>query len=971
VSALHQPRLAAARLLHQVGGAAHALPLPGPAGLHEVGLWGQLPCWSTSLEVSALLPVARRLARQGELGLLIASCPATSRLLLCTTLPPVRVATLPPGETDSLALVRLARARPGTSRLSAAMACAAALDVDAAGRRAFKALRTGMDHASAYLPATLAPSTRHAWLLLQVTRLLFLRFVESEGWLDGRADFLAQEFDRCLTHRRHPEAHLFAPLFFGTLNRPRSDRSRRASAFGSVPFLNGGLFEPHPLERKRRWTLPVTAWHHLVALMIESFEVTLDHGDVGDRVSPELLGRVFEGMMDAEERKDGGTFYTPMELVPALLRATISAHLAPVLGRSETQIERSLDDRDPALDSALVSLRILDPAVGSGAFLVGALGLICDPAHRSTSRIRRVITSRLFGVDRNPAAVRLTELRLWLELLRTMRGRPAARLTPLPNLDTSIRAGDALHDPFAGLRLSEVLARRLAMARRQATSCHGSARRVAVADLHRIERKAARTALLHRIEILRDTIADLVDQGQSADLFGTRAPLHADTQHRVAALRLELRRVRRERARLRQDSVTPAFGLESAFAMVLARGGFDLVVGNPPWVRGERLLPRERAALTARYRWWRGSGPGWRHSPDLSVAFVERAHELLKPGGTLGFLVPGKLATTGYATRARAALADQTTLHVVADLGQDPRARFDAVTYPLALVTSKRRAPPEHLVALDLNRTTSCAQSAWRGEQTWRLGTLDMQRLVTHVADLATFSQSCTASLGVKTGANAAFLHPPAALEPWTRPAIRGRDIRSLSANATARILWPADPLGTPWSALPPELLAHLNAHRRVLERRRDMVRGPWWRLFRVTSATARWRVVWSDLAPTLRAAPLHDQAPVPLNSCYVAALPTEAAMLACAAWLNASAIGLLARSVAEPAANNFARFGARAVGTVPLPAAALQDPKLADLGRSAWSTDVALAIDEQVARWLRLGDNDREVIRALLAPGR
>ena len=329
----HDHRLSAAALLHHIGGEVHASPLPGPAPLREVGRWGPLPCWSATLDPASAHRTARRLARQGELGLLIVAGPRNESLWMCVTLPPLRSVTVTSATPEPLALIRLSRATPSPSLLGSAMTCAAALDVDAAGRRAFRAMRTGIDSAVAELPGTISVATRHAWVLLQATRLLFLRFVEEEGWLAGRRNFLAEEFDHCLQRRRHPEPHLLAPLFFGTLNRPAMQRSRRASAFGAIPFLNGGLFEPHPLERGRRWTLPVPAWHQLVSLIVESFEVTLDHGDVGERVSPELLGRVFEGMMEPTERKEAGSFYTPPELVPAVLRATLSRHLAMRLRR--------------------------------------------------------------------------------------------------------------------------------------------------------------------------------------------------------------------------------------------------------------------------------------------------------------------------------------------------------------------------------------------------------------------------------------------------------------------------------------------------------------------------------------------------------------------------------------------------------------------------------------------------------------
>src|SRR5690606_732453 len=334
-----------------------------------------------------------------------------------------------------------------------ALAVAAAIDVDAAGRRAFRALRAGIDAAVIALPASISFESRRDWVLLQVTRLLFLRFVESEGWLDGRSDFLQRVFDECLASRRQVERHLLAPLFFGTLNRPEDKRSRRARSFGSIPFLNGGLFEAHSIDRRRDWVLPTPAWRTLFELLVDSFEVTLDRGDVGDRVNPELLGRVFEGVMEPEIRKAAGAYYTPTALVDAVLRDAFASHLSPLIGRPEDEVLGALTEPDPELRTAMQSITVLDPAVGSGAFLVGALHLMTGE-NADAATVRNVITRRLFGVDRDPGAVRHAELRLWLEVLRAMRGLPVGKVSPLPNLDTTIRAGNALLDPFSGSRLS-------------------------------------------------------------------------------------------------------------------------------------------------------------------------------------------------------------------------------------------------------------------------------------------------------------------------------------------------------------------------------------------------------------------------------------------------------------------------------------------------------------------------------------
>src|SRR5262249_44602793 len=160
-------------------------------------------------------------------------------------------------------------------------------------------------------------------------------------------------------------------------------------------------------------------------------------------------------------------------------------------------------------------------------------------------------------------------------------------------------------------------------------------------------------------------------------------------------------------------------------------------------------------------------------------------------------------------------------------------------------------------------------------------------------------------------------LDPPETLAAYARPVVRGRDVRPFRANPTGAMLWPADAHGDPWSELPDDLAEYLTERIGVLSRRADLQRGPWWQLFRTRAATAPHRTIWCDLAPSLRATTLADTAAVPINSCYVAAMPSASTADALVAWLNSTWIGALARIGAEPAAGGCARFGARAVGAV------------------------------------------------------
>src|SRR5690606_20225590 len=157
------------------------------------------------------------------------------------------------------------------------------------------------------------------------------------------------------------------------------------------------------------------------------------------------------------------------------------------------------------------------PAVGSGAFLVGALHLMTGE-NADAATVRNVITRRLFGVDRDPGAVRHAELRLWLEVLRAMRGVPVGKVSPLPNLDTTIRAGNALLDPFSGSRLSRKIATRLDRDRRQVVRSHGPERPTALRHLRSSRRSAARLLIVDRMLVLRELIADIAARGRCPGL---------------------------------------------------------------------------------------------------------------------------------------------------------------------------------------------------------------------------------------------------------------------------------------------------------------------------------------------------------------------------------------------------------------------------------------------------------------------
>ena len=937
---------------------------------------------------------ARQLARahhaRGQpVGILLLD-PSARRLVVSVAAQGAPTLALALEEPDAVSLARLTRAAAAGDEpaVGIALRISDALLGRGVDYRFFLEFRRTLERVTGALPATMPLMDRHAFGLLQLTRILFLYFVEAKGWLAGRPRFLREEVDSCLTKRRRLHRDLLRPLFFGTLNRPAHERRAMARRFGDVPFLNGGLFEPHALERRWRVELPTTVVRDAFDQLFERFHFTLDAGR-GERIAPDMLGRVFEGVMQPAERHGTGSYYTPAPLVDSLLLEGVSAWLERRLGVTAGQAERLVTERGGPAAALLRAARILDPAAGSGAFLLGTLRLLGGPDSAPSTararRLRRILGRNLYGVDLNPAAIRLAELRLWLEVIGADPSDRPACVEPLPNLDAAVRQGDSLLDPMAGLPLPPSNGKRssLPALRADLVGATGERKRAILAALRDAERTLALEQIAASTRILESEVAELLDVASSRTLFGMRTGLAPQAAARLRVLRTRLHQARARARELERNESVPWFHYPTHFADAFAAGGFDLVVGNPPWVRAEALDAGLRRRLTDRYRWFgahRGTGHGFRHLPDLSVAFLERAVDLLAPSGVLAFLVPAKLATTGYAAAARSELARRTTLILTADLTGDRDARFDATVYPMALVARKEPAPEHHRVRLSLDRAGPGVPQSELGPSAWMLVSDQSRATVARLrASIPSLGDHFRCHLGVKTGLNRAFLDPPADVESAVvRRAVRGRDVGPFEVSPSVRLLWAYDHSGRLLTRLPPRAAAHLAHHLAALRRRTDLCGEPPWSLFRTGPATRPYRVIWPDLARRLEAAPLYDAARdwIPLNTCYVIPVRHERHALRLAAWLNSTWCRAMAAIVADKASSGFLRFNARVLSGLPLPEAALEDGPLLAIANAALTAPLRQdELDARVAELLSLTQEERDALATLAGdrsvPGR
>lgn len=874
-------------------------------------------------------------------------------------------------DSDAESLRSLAGAGDGLDLLVHARWCEL-LGREALTQRFFRALAHAVDTASASISHAVPADDAQSLGLLMATRLLFLAFLEAKGWLDGDHGFLRRTWDACTADRGNYHRTVLLPLCFGTLNTPRSQRAAAARAFGRVPFLNGGLFNRTPLERRHaRVFFSDEALGLFVGDLLGRWRFTVrEHASTHAEaaVDPEMLGRAFECLMASRERRATGTFYTPRALVTrvfdaALDAATPHADFASVIAALRGDESLVLPHMGSVGDF-LASLRVLDPACGSGAFLVYALealaslrGRCGDPLDAGVLR-RDILARQLFGVDREPTAVWLCELRLWLAVVVETDANDPLEVPPLPNLDANVRVGDAL----AGEAFLHAAPRRstsLTRVRERYARATGARKRTLARLLAREERSAALSAIEASLAAVTASRRDIVSAVRGRDLFGGRIVPSAATRARLDELRRTARSLRGQRRSLERGGAV-AFDFAAQFADVGARGGFDIVLGNPPWVRLHRIPLAERARLHARFivyrdAGWRagaeaaGAGSGFAAQVDLAAMFVERSLALTRPGGAIALLVPAKLWRSLAGGGVRHLLTREARVMELEDWSE-ARASFDAAVYP-SLVVATREAPepggevrvaehhrdralswstPRRSLAFD---QTPGAPWLWLPPEPLD-GFERVRRLGVPLAERAELRPR----LGVKTGCNEAFVVRTSGhgaivdrdghrgtIEPaLLRPLVRGETVTPWRLQRSQdAIIFPHDASLSALAELPPLARRWLGRWRSQLVARSDRRgRMPWWSLFRVDGADARWpRVVWADLARSPRAAviPAGDLT-VPLNTCYVLLAPSTHDAYALAAWMNSPIAAAWLAALAEPARGGFRRLLGWTVALLPIP---------------------------------------------------
>lgn len=557
--------------------------------------------------------------------------------------------------------------------------------------------------------ATAPPEVLHCTQKL-LDRVLFCAFCEDRGLLP--AESLKRAFEHKDPYNPKPVWQNFRGLF-GAID--------QGNVGLNIPAYNGGLFASDPALDALN--VPDGVCAHFKDLGDYDYRPAREVSDEDENtevrsvIDVDILGHIFEqsitdlerlrqsmeaGALPADEaqaqsrRKKEGAFYTPefitRYIVEQALGGVLKQRFEALRQRQETEAtgtaRKALADPS-AYDLAalnepqrkvlirfwegwqeeLKSLRILDPACGSGAFLIQAFDQLHAAYETSNARLeelrgqrtlfdldRQILQHNLYGVDLNAEAIQICQLSLWI--------KTAARGKQLTSLDHTIREGNSIiNDP----------------------------------------------------------------------------------------------------------AVHPkGFDWTRTFPEVFAQGGFDIVVGNPPYVRQELLTPF-KPWLETHYDAFDGKA-------DLYVYFYELGVRLMKPGGLLSFIVTNKWMKAGYGEPLRRFLSEKAWIKSVVDFGHAKQIFEEADVFPCILVLGKptgaARAetvrvctiPREQLriddLTVQIEREGAELSSRQLGNEAWQLEPKPVIELLTKLRQMGTPLADFIRQqpiYGIKTGCNEAF----------------------------------------------------------------------------------------------------------------------------------------------------------------------------------------------------------------------
>lgn len=503
-------------------------------------------------------------------------------------------------------------------------------------------------------------------------RIVFLYFLQSKGWLAGNLHYMHDLFyDASDEVKGDFLDKVLEPMFFGLLNTKPEDRSSAPLVNGvgvkyipnadEIPYLNGGLFQQEKIDEVES-VFPAGMFLSLFDFF-DSYNFTIDENDPNDAevgVDPEMLGKIFENLL--EDNKDKGAFYTPKEIVRYMCQESLTAYLQTDIDDAEVkehianfvktndveELGGASSELAMSINQKLIDVKICDPAIGSGAFPMGLLRELY--ACRKSIEIfeednaadikRHIIQNNIYGVDIEKGAVDIARLRFWLALIIDEK-----EPMPLPNLDFKIMQGNSLLESYKGVDL-DVTSKKPKTGK---------------------DTKKTRGVLSLSFEEadVQKAIQDLVKSYFSI----TDHTLRAQRRQQIDKYVKDYIKICAEGNHEVQDAVDKLeipndqfFLWHTYFADVFEKGGFDIVIGNPPY--GVSIKDDYRKAVVA----------SWGNVPDYEIYyyFIVLAAPLLKEKGIMSYIIPNTFLFNTFAKHFREMLVEKWNVLEILDCTKFP-----------------------------------------------------------------------------------------------------------------------------------------------------------------------------------------------------------------------------------------------------------------------------------------------------------
>jgi len=515
-------------------------------------------------------------------------------------------------------------------------------------------------------------------------RIVFLYFVQKKGWLNNDKKFLSNLFYSYT--KENPNINFYdkmlETLFFNALNTKRDeDKITLGGKEYAIPYLNGGLFEEDEYDK-----VDIAITNNDLKLILELFDTynfTIIEDTPHDSeiaIDPEMLGKVFEDLL--EDRKEKGTFYTPREIVHYMCQQSIINYLANFYNEDSLEdinsliLEEKTDTKfikDNAKDikTYLDNIKVLDPAIGSGAFPMGMLHEIVTIFSNLNKMLsndeianikRKVIENSIYGIDIENSAVEIAKLRFWLSIVVD-----EEKPSPLPNLKYKIMVGNSLIETINGF---------------DPLKQHGNTKEIKFLKekFHRYfnatnnqEKEKINEEIKRNIHtILSSAIKRFDIQPRfNMDKRGQKEYENNLEKHNLLKDIIE--------DYSKYNYTTKLFLYKIYFKEVFDDGGFDIVIGNPPYIK--EYTNKSAFDGTRHLECYQGK-------MDIWYLFGCKGINLLKNNGILSFIATNNWISNAGASKFRNKVLTTSTLQEFIDFG-DYKVFETAGIQTMILITKK------------------------------------------------------------------------------------------------------------------------------------------------------------------------------------------------------------------------------------------------------------------------------------------